>query len=84
MDPPPGTPTAAMRVQVSDDAYLGDLSAFLERAGYRSQRVGIDEILVAPSPTSKRLEELRLDLDLQLRGWEAAHPEASAKQSPDP
>ena len=73
-----------MRVQVSDDAYLGDLSAFLERAGYRSQRVGIDEILVAPSPTSKRLEELRLDLDLQLRAWEAAHPEASAKQSPDP
>jgi len=36
MDPPPGTPTAAMRVQVSNEAYLGELIAFLERAGYRS------------------------------------------------
>jgi hypothetical protein len=77
------TPTAAMRVQVSDEAYLGELIAFLERAGYRSQRVGANEILVSPDPTSKRLEVLRLDLDLQLRAWEAARPEASARQSPD-
>jgi hypothetical protein len=49
MDPPPGTPTAAMRVQVSNEAHLGELIAFLERAGYRSQRVGADEILVSPT-----------------------------------
>ena len=83
MDPPPGTPTAAMRVQVTDEAFLGELIAFLERAGYRSQQVGADEILVSPNPTSKRIEELQLDLDLQLRAWEAAHPEASARQSSD-
>ena len=75
---------AAMKVQVSDEAYLGELIAFLERAGYRSQRVSTNEILVSPDPTSQRLEVLRLDLDLQLRAWEAAHPEASAKQSPGP
>jgi hypothetical protein len=76
-------PTAAMRVQVNDETYLGDLIAFLENAGYRSQRVRSNEILVAPNPGSKRLEELRLDLDLLLRAWEVAHPDASARQSPD-
>ena len=83
MDPPPGIPTAAMRIQISDEAYLGDLSAFLERAGYRSERVAANEILVSPDPTSQRLEVLRLDLDLHLRAWEAAHPEASARQNPE-
>jgi len=72
-----------MRVQVSNQAHLGELIAFLERAGYRSQRVSTKEILVSPNPTSKRLEELQLDLDLQLRAWELAHPEASARQSPE-
>ena len=31
MDPPPGTPTAAMRVRISDEEHLGELIAF-ERA----------------------------------------------------
>ena len=83
MNPPPGTPVAAMKVQLSNEAYLGELIAFLDRAGYRSQRVGAGEILVSHNPTSKRLEELRLDLDLQLRAWEFAHPEARARQSPE-
>ena len=81
MDPPPGTPMAAMRVQVNNETHLGALIAFLERAGYRSQRVSANEILLSPDPNSKRLEELRLDLDLQLRAWEAAHPEARARQT---
>jgi hypothetical protein len=71
-----------MRVQVTDEAYLGELIAFLERAGYRSQRVGAQEILVSPNPTSTRLEILELELDLQLRAWEAAHPGASARVGP--
>jgi len=45
--------------------------------------VGANEIHVSPNPTSKRLEELQLDLDLQLRAWEIAHHEASARQSPE-
>jgi hypothetical protein len=72
-----------MRVQISNEEYLGELIAFLVRAGYRTQRVSANEILVSPNPTSKRLEELRLDLDLQLRAWEAAHPEAGARQNLD-
>ena len=82
MEPPPGTPTAAMRVQVTDETFLGELIAFLERAGYRSQRVGANEILVSPNPTSTRLEILELELDLQLRAWEAAHPGTNARLGP--
>jgi hypothetical protein len=83
MDPLPGTPTAAMRVQISDETYLGEVIASLERAGYRTQRVGANEILVSLDPTSTRLEVLRLDLDLQLRACEVAHPETNARLSPD-
>ena len=72
-----------MRVHVNDETYLDELIAFLERAGYRSDRVGATELLVSPIPTSKRLDALRLDLDLHLRAWEAAHPEASARQRQD-
>jgi hypothetical protein len=68
-----------MRVQVNDKQYLSDLIAFLERAEYSTQRVDDREILVAPVPRSLRLDQLRLDLELQLRAWEAAHPGASAK-----
>jgi len=82
MDPPPGTPTAAMRVHINDETYLDELIAFLARVGYRSEKLGAKEILVAPMPTSRRLEVLRLDLDLHLRAWEVAHPDACATQSP--
>ena len=66
-----------MRVQINNEQYLGDLIAFLERADYLTRRVGERELLVAPVPRSLRLDQLRLDLDLQLRAWEAAHPGAS-------
>jgi hypothetical protein len=66
-----------MRVRITNEHYLGDLIAFLERADYRVAQVGDREIIVAPVPRSKRLEVLQLDLELQLRAWEAAHPEAS-------
>jgi hypothetical protein len=67
-----------MKVQVNDEQYLGDLIAFLERAGYTVEPVGNRQVLVAPVPRSKRLEVLRLDLELHLRAWEAAHPGVSA------
>lgn len=66
-----------MRVQVNDERYLGDLIAFLEREQYTVERVGNRQVLVAPAPRSQRLEVMRLDLDLHLRAWEAAHPRAS-------
>jgi hypothetical protein len=69
-----------MRVRVSDRAYLGDLIAFLERAGYLVERVADDQLIASPVPRSVRLERLRLDLDLHLQVWEAAHPEISAEQ----
>jgi hypothetical protein len=69
-----------MRVRISDERYLGDLIAFLERAGYMVQREGTDELVASPVPRSIRLERLSLDLDLHLRAWEAAHPGITADQ----
>lgn len=73
-----------MRVQVNDERYLGDLVAFLERAQYTVERVGDRQLVVAPAPRSQRLEVMRLDLDLHLRAWEAAHPGASVLRVIDP
>ena len=70
-----------MRVRVSDEQRLGDLIAFLEDVGYRSHQVGAKEVLVSPVPTSTGLETLRLQLDLHLRAWEAAHPGVTAREA---
>jgi hypothetical protein len=71
---------AAMRVRVSDEEYLGDLIAFLERAGYLVEAVAEDELIASPVPRSVRLEQLRLDLDLHLQLWAADHPDITARQ----
>jgi hypothetical protein len=73
-----------MRVQVNDEQYLDDLIAFLERAQYTVERVGNRQVVVAPVPLSRRLEVLQLDLDLQLRAWEAAHPQATVLRVIEP
>jgi hypothetical protein len=72
-----------MRVRVSDERYLGDLIAFLERAEYMVEWVAADEVLTSPVPRSVRLELLSLDLDLHLRAWEATHPGITAQQESD-
>jgi hypothetical protein len=69
-----------MRVRVSDEQRLGDLIAFLEDVGYQSHQIGANEVLVSPVPSSTRLEALRIDLDLHLRAWEAAHPGVTANE----
>jgi len=73
-----------MRVQVNDEQYLDDLIAFLERAQYTVERVGNRQVVVAPVPLSRRLEVLQLDLDLQLRAWEAAQPQATVLRVIEP
>ena len=70
-----------MRVRVSDEQSMGDLIAFLEDVGYRSHQIDEREVLVAPVPTSTGLEALRLELDLHLRAWEAAHPGVTAREA---
>jgi hypothetical protein len=69
-----------MRVRISDEHCLDDLIVFLGHAGYRSHEAGPNEVVVAPSPSSTRLELLQLDLELRLRAWEAAHPGVTASQ----
>ena len=73
-----------MRVRISDESSVDDLSAFLERAGYIVQRVTGNEIVTSPVPRSLRLERVRLELDLHLRAWEAAHPGLTARRTDEP
>jgi hypothetical protein len=75
---------AAMRVRISDENYLSDLIAFLERAGYLVEPVTPRELITSPVPRSLRLERLRLELDLHLRAWEVAHPGITAIQTLGP
>ena len=70
-----------MRVRISDEKYVGDLIAFLEHAGYQVERAGANEIVTSPVPRSLRLERVRLELDLQLRAWEATHPGLTAERT---
>jgi hypothetical protein len=72
-----------MRVRISDERYLGDLIAFLERAGYMVQQEATDELVASPVPRSVRLERLGLELDLHLRAWEAAHRRVTAERERD-
>jgi hypothetical protein len=72
-----------MRVRISDESYLGDLIAYLKRAGYMVQQEAADELVASPVPRSVRLEQLSLDLDLLLLAWEAAHPGVTAERELD-
>jgi hypothetical protein len=71
-----------MRVRVSDERYLSDLIAFLERAGYLVEAIAEDELIASPVPRSVRLERQRLELDLYLQLWAADHPTITGTQLP--
>ena len=66
-----------MRVQVSDEALLGDLEAFLVAAECRVRKVGkvtLDVTMQAPSESQAQRE-----LDIYLKTWQAMHPGSYAR-----
>lgn len=67
-----------MRIRVQEAGDLDGLIAFLEEREYVAQRVGPNTVEVSRL-SSVRHTHSRMELDLFLQAWHAAHPEASAE-----
>jgi hypothetical protein len=67
-----------MRIRVQEAADLPRLLAFLREREYVVDEIGPNTIEVS-RPSSVRHNHVRMELDLYLRAWHAAHPEARAE-----
>ena len=67
-----------MRIRVHDAADIDRLVAFLEGRECVAEQVGPNTIEVSRL-SSVRHDQTRLDLDLLLRAWQEAHPDAWAE-----
>jgi hypothetical protein len=69
--------SAAVRVRVTDEAFLGNLEAFLVATDCRVRKMGtatLDVTLRAPTE-----EQAQRELDIYLRTWQAMHPGTYAR-----
>jgi len=67
-----------MRIRVHDAADLPDLVSFLEERDCVAEQVAPNTIEVSRL-SSVRHNHVRMELDLHLRAWQAAHPDAKAE-----
>lgn len=67
-----------MRIRVQEGADLGGLIAFLQKWEYVAEQIGPNTVEVS-RPSSVRHDHVRVELDLFLEAWHAAHPEARAE-----
>ena len=67
-----------MRIRVQEAADLPQLVAFLREREYVADEIGPNTIEVSRL-SSIRHNHVRMELDLYLRAWHAAHPEAKAE-----
>jgi hypothetical protein len=67
-----------MRIRVHEAADLDSLVAFLEERDYVAEQVGPNTVEVSRL-SSVRHDHVRMELDLFLQAWHAAHPEAQAE-----
>jgi hypothetical protein len=67
-----------VRIRVRDAADIDGLVAFLEARDYVAEPIGPNTIEVSRL-SSVRHDHLRMELDLFLRAWHSAHPEAHAE-----
>ena len=67
-----------MRIRVHEAADLAGLVSFLEERDYVAEQVAPNTIEVSRL-SSVRHNHVRMELDLFLRAWHAAHPEAQAE-----
>ena len=67
-----------MKIRVHDAADLNGLIAFLKERDYVAEQVGPNTIEVSRL-SSVRHNHVRMELDLCLEAWHAAHPEAHAE-----
>jgi hypothetical protein len=67
-----------VKIRVHDGADLNGLIAFLEERDYVAEQVGPNTIEVSRL-SSVRHDHVRMELDLFLKTWHAAHPESHAE-----
>ena len=67
-----------MKIRVQDAADLNGLVAFLKERGYVAEPVGPNTIEVSRL-SSVRHDHVRMELDVCLKEWHTAHPEAQAE-----
>jgi hypothetical protein len=67
-----------VKIRVQDAADLKSLVDFLNERDYVAQRVGPNTIEVS-GLSSVRHDHIRMELELLLEAWHAAHPEAHAE-----
>jgi hypothetical protein len=67
-----------MKIRVQDASDLAGLVDFLKRRDFVAEWVGPNTIEVSRL-SSVRHDLIRLELDLFLEAWHAAHPEAQAE-----
>jgi hypothetical protein len=67
-----------VKIRVQNAAHIDGLVAFFEERGCVAEQVGPNTIEVSRL-SSVRHDQTRLDLDLVLRAWQEAHPEAWAE-----
>ena len=67
-----------MRIRVQEAADLPGLVAFLRERAYVADEVGPNTVEVSRL-SSVRHDHVRMELDLFLAAWHAAHPEAHAE-----
>ena len=72
------TESRRMKIRVQDAADLAGLVAFLKASDYVAEEVGPNTVEVSRL-SSVRHDHVRMELDLFLRAWHAAHPEARAE-----
>jgi hypothetical protein len=67
-----------MRIRVQDASDLAGLVAFLKERDYVAEEIGPNTVEVSRL-SSVRHDHVRMELDLFLQAWHAAHPEARAE-----
>jgi hypothetical protein len=67
-----------VRIRVQDAADIDGLVAFLEERDYVAEQIGPNTMEVSRL-SSVRHDHIGLELDLFLRAWQKAHPEAHAE-----
>jgi hypothetical protein len=65
----------AVKILLSDAAYLDDLIAYLFSVGCIVEQVGPNLVEVSRL-SSVRHDQARMEIDLFLQAWKASHPEA--------
>jgi hypothetical protein len=68
----------AVKILLSDAAYLDDLIAYLFTVGCIVEQVGPNLVEVSRL-SSVRHDQARMEIDLFLQAWRASHPEAEVR-----